>query len=419
MNRVLHNLAAFFFGFCLIFSAGFAFAEGVVSTVPASYPAPAPAYTYQQVPDYWQSGTTGNFPSASAACAAMYTGGTATTIDWRTSQCYASNGYTYSGAKANGICQHGSNASGCRSATQVVTCQAGFTHIAPNCVPVQSCPANSTQSGTNCVCAAGFDPVDGQCVARTCPSAGTTDKAPKNIEGSGNFCHQGCAYEPAGMTCTASGCISYSNRATGGTCNPATNATPANPTAGQCAAAGKGWAEINGVTSCSDNKTSETTTAPKTSTPTNPDGTPSGPAQESQKSTTCEGDNCTTTTKNPDGSGVVSTTTRAGFCEENPNSPMCKELKDQCKDNPDRLSCSEFGEVEDSELQTQNSPLPSSLSPVGIATNVSCPADVALPKGLTFSWAGACEFASAMYPIVLAIAWLSAGMILVGAFRES
>lgn len=44
-------------------------------------------------------------------------------------------------------------------------------------------------------------------------------------------------------------------------------------------------------------------------------------------------------------------------------------------------------------------------------TNATCPADVPLPKGLTWSWTTVCSFAEWMRPIFVGMAWLMAGFI--------
>lgn len=44
----------------------------------------------------------------------------------------------------------------------------------------------------------------------------------------------------------------------------------------------------------------------------------------------------------------------------------------------------------------------------------ACPAPVQLPHGIVWSWSTVCDFASFLRPIVLALAWLAAGMLVLG-----
>lgn len=65
-------------------------------------------------------------------------------------------------------------------------------------------------------------------------------------------------------------------------------------------------------------------------------------------------------------------------------------------------------------LQTANAG-PASITPVAIGGPAAqCPADVSLPHGITWSWATICDFASFLRPIVLALAWVMAGVLVLG-----
>ncbi|MDP3511438.1 MAG: virulence factor TspB C-terminal domain-related protein [Sulfuritalea sp.] len=44
----------------------------------------------------------------------------------------------------------------------------------------------------------------------------------------------------------------------------------------------------------------------------------------------------------------------------------------------------------------------------------ACPVPVQLPHGIVWSWSTVCDFASFLRPIVLALAWLAAGMLVLG-----
>lgn len=163
-----------------------------------------------------------------------------------------------------------------------------------------------------------------------------------------------------------------------------------------------------------------TVTDKETTTKTNPDG--------STTTTT------TTTSKNPDGTVTKETSTttkdaggnttgtsgektnqKAGsFCEENPTSAVCKGFEDTCKDHPDRLGCMSSGDIpEQPDLATKQEGL-SSIIAVNVASNASCPADLPLPKGMTFSFEPFCNYASAFRPIILVLAWITAGFLVFG-----
>lgn len=93
--------------------------------------------------------------------------------------------------------------------------------------------------------------------------------------------------------------------------------------------------------------------------------------------------------------------------------------KDPCETATDRLSCIEKGQADDLELDSQNQG--GAVSPVSVGGGGSCPADkvIALHGGTaTFSYQPICQLATMINPLVIAFAWLSAGFILIGAFRE-
>lgn len=76
----------------------------------------------------------------------------------------------------------------------------------------------------------------------------------------------------------------------------------------------------------------------------------------------------------------------------------------------------ELGQVPAAEsLLTAQSPV-SSIVPVDLGGPAAvCPAPVQLPHGLSWRWDTVCSFASFLRPLVLALAWLSAGMMVLGA----
>lgn len=93
--------------------------------------------------------------------------------------------------------------------------------------------------------------------------------------------------------------------------------------------------------------------------------------------------------------------------------------KDPCKEQPDRLGCVDLGEPEDLDLEKKDIGQP--ITPVSVGGGGSCPADRSVStSGGTIVWTykPICDMAEMSRPIVLALAWLLAGYILIGAVRH-
>lgn len=190
---------------------------------------------------------------------------------------------------------------------------------------------------------------------------------------------------------------------------------------------GQASGTVNGVTSCypvspTTNKTttqkSTSQTTSNTTTSTDP-GTPNS-SSTSTSTTACEGTRCTTTTILNTGSGTVTSTKeedKGDYCSKNPKASVCTgetEAEKFCEDNPDAISCMKAGSVpEEGALPSQANSI-SSINVVSVASNATCPADIPLPKGMKFEWGPICSWAEALRPIVLALAWLAAGLIVLG-----
>lgn len=106
---------------------------------------------------------------------------------------------------------------------------------------------------------------------------------------------------------------------------------------------------------------------------------------------------------------------------ENPDKPSEEEI-DFCAKNPDVLACQKLDEPANEELPASEKQI--SISPDGGwgADNASCPA----PKQITVQGRAIpipfdlfCTWANGMRPIIIAMAWLSAAFILLGARTES
>jgi hypothetical protein len=94
----------------------------------------------------------------------------------------------------------------------------------------------------------------------------------------------------------------------------------------------------------------------------------------------------------------------------------------ECKLHPDRLACKDAGEMPDTELLT-NIDKNVAITPISVSNAAGiCPADKTFTASNGFnvalSYAPVCEGASNIRPIIIALAWLSAALLLVGASRK-
>lgn len=95
---------------------------------------------------------------------------------------------------------------------------------------------------------------------------------------------------------------------------------------------------------------------------------------------------------------------------------------DFCKQNPDSLACMEKGEPDELDLETRS--IGSMVSPVSVGGAGHCMADKTLAmatmgRSITFTYKPICDLASMVRPLILALAWLLAGWIMVGAVKEN
>lgn len=455
MTRAFRNAAAFLVGFLLMISAGMAFAEG---TVPATSETISPVVgTGPAAFNGCAAYATGSYP-LSTACTNWADGSVILTKDESKSRAESLIGsvgcaftleltsdWTYDGSismRKRWQCKNGATVVGyvqgwistkyyrCPDGGEFVTpetctganiCPSGYQWNATRtaCDAVAACPANSTGPVNGlCTCDLTFVATGSSCVAAVCDmeaanaaAAGNEYNDPANSGAATNGCFSGCLMTPASTTTTSDGKVwTYFGPASGATCAEGPSTAPAGTTEHECMQKGSGYSTINGVTVCAP---PVATTENKETTTTPGDGGPPVTTTE-QKSTACEGGECTQTKTGPDGTATTTKQSQGAFCEENPNSPFCKGLSDPCVETPDRLGCAELGEVADpGELTTQPRGA-ESITPVAVASIAGCPADVALPKGLVFSYSGACEFADGVRPVVLAMAWLIAGLIVFG-----
>lgn len=109
------------------------------------------------------------------------------------------------------------------------------------------------------------------------------------------------------------------------------------------------------------------------------------------------------------------------YCVDHPDASLCS-VKTACDNNPNLVSCAEFGTVaDDVPLGIKNVNV-SSITPITVGGAGACPAPRAMVlHGHTYymSFATYCNFATGIKPIILAFAWLAASGLLVGGFKAA
>lgn len=328
-----------------------------------------------------------------------------------------------------------------------------------------SCPANEgwTLSGSVCSresCTSLQRRYQGVCMD-ACPYAGTVGPSSgTTYNGSGtaggNLCINGCSYKRRWtVQVGSSDWGAEAGTATGSACSTSTlgtdsdgnelgpgaidegEAAQASDAAAKCIGKGQGWGTVQGVIVCTgsgpDVTTEKVVTEKTTEQPKDENGDPTGPEEttETEKKTTCRGNMCTTeeVKKTDDGTGQPGGKTELGssrvedvsaFCEKNPADPRCK-TNDQgqyCEEHPETAGCTELGTPEDGPDDVQVKPVGSSaITAVALATNMVCPSAIPLYGSAEFSWEPVCDVADMLRPLVLAIAWVSAGLLVVGSIK--
>lgn len=302
-------------------------------------------------------------------------------------------------------------------------------------------PGMCQENVPNCV-APNVRKADNTCGAPdTCPPPGQPHPGGSQyVDGTGTssvpptICRGGCRYETSGGLGfgDSNTWSARTGKSTGQSCVAGAGESDSTDKRSECSAKGEGYGEVNGVGIC----TGKPTTTKETKTTTTPTSTTTTTTE-----TTCTGGSCNTTTTNTytwggsgaNGTGPGSTTVpgtgpntgggtageqtgQVGFCEENPNSPMCKPSTDECERFPSRVGCSELGTLAD--VQPSSKAVPFSITPAAVPMNASCPASVSLPYGATFSWQPICDGLGWIRPVILALASLGAALIVVGGFQR-
>ncbi|MFA9439302.1 virulence factor TspB C-terminal domain-related protein [Uliginosibacterium sp. sgz301328] len=124
----------------------------------------------------------------------------------------------------------------------------------------------------------------------------------------------------------------------------------------------------------------------------------------------------TTTVTNPDGAVQTQTETLSGDAgevqQEGPAKDDTPETPSQCEQYPESLACQELGDPEDTDLPEQESAV--LWQQEGTAAG-SCPSPVTISyfgQTATLSFDMMCDYAKIIRPMVIGLAWLSAGIFL-------
>lgn len=312
-----------------------------------------------------------------------------------------------------------------------------------------SCPAgqNWTLSGTTCTrpdCTAGQTRAsDGVCYG-ACPGiqvrVGSTCGC-TNVESNGvlykgtpvggagsvpvTHCFQQCEFKDGPMSVALGGQWSSTLGApTGATCTASTETskTPTGDTRTpeqKCLASGQGYVTTSSGTVCTS--AGDSPTPVKTVKTQTQEKVVGGVTTTETVTTTCNGDTCTTVVTAKDGSGnVTATTTTTGYgsaggtAGSGVGSGGGGDGETDCDKYPNVAGCRELGNAPDVADVGSTPVNSSSIDPLSVGGSGQCPADVQLPRGAVFSWQPICTWAINLRPLIIALGWLAAGMIVLG-----
>lgn len=309
-------------------------------------------------------------------------------------------------------------------------CTLGYVNPSLCQVTTYTCPDGYTLEGQNCVSN-----------APPCPEAGSSamigGAAAWGIDGNSTGCTTGFGFSGCGIKCSGgvssggkascTGCTytgeNYDSQASG-----AVNGSPVpeeehqNPTTPEgCMSQGKGYITSSGVTSCVDSSQSATPVSATSSSSTSSTSGGSTSYTDTITTTTFSAGNVSTTSQSSGTAGnssATSTQSVSEYCKANPSSPLCNGSDDPCVKNPDRAGCKPLGVPDAGPDIPQESRGVEEITPYSFGSaSASCPSAVQVGP-VSFSYDKLCEALGWLKPLVLAIAWLSAGAIVMGVARN-
>ena len=101
--------------------------------------------------------------------------------------------------------------------------------------------------------------------------------------------------------------------------------------------------------------------------------------------------------------------------------PREQEYPDLCKDHPDIVACAKMDEVDPEDVNNEDKTLTITPKAGWGNESASCPAPVVKQVAglsLEMSWQPFCDFAGGIRPVVIAMAWLSAALMVLGIARR-
>lgn len=97
------------------------------------------------------------------------------------------------------------------------------------------------------------------------------------------------------------------------------------------------------------------------------------------------------------------------------------ENADLCEKHPDIVACAKMDEVQPEDVDNEDKPLTITPENGWGNENAACPAPVTKQVAglnLEMSWQPFCDFAKGIRPVVIAMAWLSAALLVLGIARK-
>ena len=333
-----------------------------------------------------------------------------------------------------------------------------------------SCPSTGgwTLNGTTCTrpdCPVGYDrDASGLCV-KNCTAKANTPTTNGNYDFPGppsEWSVAGCKVRCKQRVIQYNGGAGYQCYYTGASANPdqpepemlppdPTKLPPESPK--DCLNQGQGYVQSSsGSVKCVSGESAPAGQKPKavesdhsetTGEDTDGDGVPDTNVKKTEGTTTKDDKGEVTDKKtesmdpNPDGTcnaGFIKSTSTGkcekttvekkdlnSFCTDKPDHEICtgkKPAPDPCTENKDRVGCADLGTAPEGVEPGSKDIGVSAITPFAMGGNASCPADIQGPKGITIPFTGVCMYAQGIRPIILALAWIFAGWMVVGAFKS-